>query len=58
MSTELECPNCNTILTGQKNKENVVCKKCLDETGKRFIMIETKTGQEYENLGDGFFEKK
>jgi hypothetical protein len=56
--SELECPNCNTVLIGQKKKENVICKKCLESTGKRFIMVEQKDSQQYDNLGDGFFEKK
>ncbi len=55
---ELQCPNCNTVLTGQKNKEMVVCKKCLETTGKRFIMTETTDSLRYKNLGDGFFQKE
>lgn len=54
---ELQCPNCNTILTGQKSKEKVVCKKCLETLGKRFIMTETNESARYKNMGDGFFQK-
>jgi reverse gyrase len=55
---ELECPNCNCVLNVQKNKDRVVCQKCLVETGKRFIMIESHDNPNHNNLGDGFFEVK
>jgi hypothetical protein len=55
---DLQCPNCSTILTVSRNKEQIVCKKCLLETGKKFIMIESESNPKYKNLGDGFFQKE
>ena len=54
----LECPNCSTFLTDQRNKERVVCKKCLEATGKRFIMIESSDTPKHKNMGDGFFQRE
>lgn len=54
---EIKCPRCDTVLEVTNNKEPVVCQKCLNETGKRFIMVESEE-TEVINLGDGFFEKK
>ena len=54
---ELKCPNCNIVLEVQKNKEKIVCKKCLNTYGKHFIMIESKNNS-YQNMGDGFFIKE
>lgn len=54
---DIQCPNCNTILNVQHNKALVVCKKCLVETGKKFIMVESEDSPKIRNLGDGFFEK-
>jgi hypothetical protein len=55
---DIRCPNCSTILNVGKNKEAVVCKKCLLETGKKFIMIEEESSPKFKNLGDGFFQKE
>ena len=54
---ELECPNCSCVLTVQKNKDRVYCQKCLEQTGKRFTMVESKDSPQYKNMGDGFFQK-
>lgn len=54
---DIQCPNCNAVLNVQHNRVAVVCKKCLVETGKKFIMVESETNPKYRNLGDGFFEK-
>ena len=55
--SEIKCPNCNSVLDVNNKATKVVCKKCLQETGKRFIMIETNSNQDIQNLGDGFFSK-
>jgi len=55
---DLHCPNCSTVFGVVQNKVPVVCKKCLVETGKRFIMVENETSPKYKNLGDGFFQKE
>lgn len=55
---DLQCPNCECVLNVQKNKERVVCPKCLAESGKRFIMIESNDNPGYHNLGDGLFQKE
>lgn len=54
----LVCPNCNTFFTVRNNKERVVCKKCLEITGKIFIMVESSDSPNYKNLGDGFFQRE
>jgi DNA-directed RNA polymerase subunit RPC12/RpoP len=55
---EFKCPNCNTVIEIQAKTVAVVCKKCLHDTGKRFIMTETNSTQKYDDMGDGFFQKK
>jgi len=56
--SEIKCPNCSGVLNvNGKSKNRVICQKCLQETGKTFIMIETKSNQDIQNLGDGFFTK-
>lgn len=56
---EYKCPHCDIRLERlNPSKNQIVCPKCLDAYGKRYIMIESSPNQEYENLGDGFFQKK
>jgi DNA-directed RNA polymerase subunit RPC12/RpoP len=55
---EVKCPNCGTIVNVKDTARDVVCPKCLDTTGKTFIMIESpdaKVSTRY--LGDGLFER-
>lgn len=53
---EIQCPNCNITLDVRSNSNQTVCPKCLERTGKRFIMIESNE-KGCTNLGDGFFQK-
>jgi hypothetical protein len=55
---EVKCPNCNTVLEVRSTVEKVICKKCLLNLGKQFIMVETEYSSKYKNLGDGFFERQ
>jgi hypothetical protein len=57
---EFTCPNCNTVIeSNNKADGKLVCPKCLDAHGKRFIMLsETNDSQRIKNMGDGFFERE
>lgn len=56
--SEIQCPNCETVLEVKTNKAQIICKKCLESTGKRFIMVESSNNDNITNLGDGFFTKE
>jgi hypothetical protein len=51
----IKCPNCELIIE-ISNKKQTICPKCLENYGKKFIMLE-ENHKSYTNLGDGFFEK-
>ena len=56
---ELYCPICKTLITVKSTTDNVICNKCLVETGNSVIMIESPdTAQNIRYLGDGLFERK
>lgn len=55
---ELQCPNCQRVITVKNVRKDVVCQKCLEEAGKSFTMVESNDGPTYKNLGDGLFEKR
>ncbi len=55
---EVQCPNCGITINVRETARDVVCNKCLDSTGKTFIMTESpdlKSQTRY--LGDGLFER-
>lgn len=55
---EIKCPNCGLTINVKDTAKDVVCNKCLELTGKTFIMIESSDNDNYRYLGDGLFERK
>lgn len=56
--TEFKCPNCELVIEANTRADGkLVCPKCLDAFGKRFIMIESSHSSKNKNLGGGFFER-
>lgn len=54
---EVQCPNCGLALNVRDTAHDVVCNKCLETTGKTFIMQESQdTQNKTRYLGDGLFE--
>lgn len=51
----IKCPNCDLVIE-ITNRKQIFCPKCLESTGKKFLMLEENTNN-YNNLGGGFFEK-
>lgn len=56
--SERKCPNCDSVVEIKDSHKLIACPKCLHTTGKRFIMVETKSSPKVENMGDGFFQEK
>ena len=55
---EVQCPNCGLTINVSENARDVVCNKCLEATGKTFIMTESPdTKNQTRYLGDGLFER-
>lgn len=52
----LKCPNCNSIIDVRSNNGNNICRNCLNNHGKSFIMVESSNNSKPRNIGDGFFE--
>lgn len=57
--TEYRCPNCDIVVESNKKADGkLICPKCLDAYGKRFIMLQENTGSpNVKNMGDGLFIK-
>jgi hypothetical protein len=56
---EYKCPHCDILIERKESCRNpIVCPKCLEAYGKRYIMVESSPNGSYENLGGGFFQKK
>ncbi len=56
--SERKCPNCDAVVEIKDTHKIIACPKCLHTTGKRFIMVETKSSPKIEDMGDGFFQEK
>lgn len=55
---EVKCPNCGLIINVKDTARDVICNKCLETTGKTFIMVESTDDNKYRYLGDGLFERQ
>jgi hypothetical protein len=55
---DLECPNCKCLITVADGlRKSVYCTKCLESSGKAYIMVESnQILKKPRNLGGGLFE--
>lgn len=55
---DLSCPNCGIVIEVRSSNNNkTTCPKCLESTGKRFIMLE-RNERGIVNMGDGLFQQE